>query len=112
MLSFGVGGANSGVSFHFHGPGWSEVLHGRKLWMVYLNPTGVHPTEMAHPRDFADRVAVWLGRVLSNSGSDAARCPQTTLQWLHTVYPTLREEDRPLECVIGAFLIAVDTHAG
>jgi hypothetical protein len=26
------------------------------------------------------------------------------------VYPTLREEDRPLECVIGAFLVAEVMH--
>ena len=27
-LSFGLAGQNSGVPFHGHGPGWSEVLHG------------------------------------------------------------------------------------
>ena len=32
--SFGVGGVNSGVPFHFHGPGYAEVFHGRKRWCV------------------------------------------------------------------------------
>lgn len=35
----GLGGAQSGVVFHFHGPGFAEVLHGRKEWFFY--PPGV-----------------------------------------------------------------------
>ena len=31
----GIGGVNSGVSFHFHGPGFSEVITGRKRWFLY-----------------------------------------------------------------------------
>ena len=31
----GLGGNCSGVAFHMHGPGFSEVLHGRKLWLLY-----------------------------------------------------------------------------
>eukprot|EP00605_Chrysophyceae_sp_TOSAG23-4_P000451 GSChrysophyteH1.ASY1.ANO1.509.1 assembled CDS len=31
----GIGGAGSGVSFHFHGSGFSEVLTGRKRWFLY-----------------------------------------------------------------------------
>ena len=34
-LSFGLAGQNTGVPFHGHGPGWSEVLHGRKRWFLY-----------------------------------------------------------------------------
>jgi hypothetical protein len=31
----GIGGKNSGVSFHFHGNGFSEVIHGRKRWFLF-----------------------------------------------------------------------------
>ena len=31
----GIGGKNSGVSFHFHGPGFSEVITGKKRWFLY-----------------------------------------------------------------------------
>jgi hypothetical protein len=41
MLSFGLGGDQSGVPFHYHGPGWSETLHGLKRWFV--QPNGVRP---------------------------------------------------------------------
>lgn len=71
MLSFGLGGDQSGVPFHYHGPGWSEVLHGQKRWFV--QPNGVRP-RFDHDR--------------------------STLQWLHEVYPSLSEAERPLECVI------------
>uniref|UniRef100_A0A7S4KQQ8 JmjC domain-containing protein n=1 Tax=Guillardia theta TaxID=55529 RepID=A0A7S4KQQ8_GUITH len=40
-LSFGIGGSGSGVPFHVHGPGFSEVLWGRKRW--FLMPKGVQP---------------------------------------------------------------------
>lgn len=29
--SFGIAGAGSGVPFHWHGPGFSEVIYGRKV---------------------------------------------------------------------------------
>lgn len=32
--SFGIGGPMSGVPLHVHGPGWSETIHGRKLWFL------------------------------------------------------------------------------
>lgn len=32
---FGLGAKNSGVSFHLHGPGLSEVFHGKKRWFLY-----------------------------------------------------------------------------
>jgi hypothetical protein len=35
LNSFGIGGENSGVSFHFHGPGFSETLIGRKKWFLF-----------------------------------------------------------------------------
>jgi len=71
-LSFGIGPHHSGVPLHFHGPAFSEVMHGAKRWFVY--PKG-------HPMP----------------GFDPSR---TTLQWLEEVYPSLSPEERPLECVI------------
>jgi hypothetical protein len=34
-LTFGIGGAGSGVQWHVHGPGFSESIHGRKHWILY-----------------------------------------------------------------------------
>ncbi|PAV58400.1 hypothetical protein WR25_23939 isoform C [Diploscapter pachys] len=34
-LSFGLAGAGTGVPFHFHGPGFAEVVHGSKRWFLY-----------------------------------------------------------------------------
>jgi hypothetical protein len=42
-LSYGMGGKLSGVPFHGHGPGWSEVLIGSKHWFLY--PPKVPPPE-------------------------------------------------------------------
>jgi hypothetical protein len=42
-LSYGMGGKFSGVPFHGHGPGWSEVLIGAKHWFLY--PPKVPPPE-------------------------------------------------------------------
>jgi hypothetical protein len=43
LATFGLGGRLSGVTFHTHGPGFSEVLHGRKHWFLYApdEPGGV-----------------------------------------------------------------------
>ena len=37
----GLGNNNSGLSFHFHGPGLSEAIVGRKRWFLY--PPGMQP---------------------------------------------------------------------
>ncbi|CAM9565337.1 unnamed protein product [Chrysoparadoxa australica] len=70
-LSFGIGGYGSGVGFHSHGGGFSEVLHGTKHWLLY------HPD---HPFN-------WDGEM-----------PSAT--WYTSVYPTLKDTDKPLECTI------------
>lgn len=31
FLGFGIAGAGTGVPFHFHGPGFAEVIHGHKV---------------------------------------------------------------------------------
>ena len=40
--SFGVAGRDSGVSYHTHGSGFGEVLHGRKRWLLYA-PSAAPP---------------------------------------------------------------------
>ncbi|XP_010212224.1 PREDICTED: LOW QUALITY PROTEIN: jmjC domain-containing protein 8 [Tinamus guttatus] len=62
-------GSGSGVPFHWHGPGYSEVIFGRKRWFLYPPDKAPH----FHPNE-------------------------TTLAWLQHTYPTLPPEERPLEC--------------
>ncbi|KAM9210900.1 jmjC domain-containing protein 8 isoform 2-T2 [Dugong dugon] len=71
--SFGIAGAGSGVPFHWHGPGFSEVIYGRKRWFLYPP----EKTPEFHPN-------------------------KTTLAWFHDTYPTLALSARPLECTIQA----------
>ncbi|KAM4698189.1 jmjC domain-containing protein 8 [Rhinophrynus dorsalis] len=69
--SFGIAGSGTGVPFHWHGPGYSEVIYGRKRWFLY-------PPEKT-PEFNPNR---------------------TTLSWVMDVYPFLPQQDRPLECTI------------
>ncbi|XP_030781237.1 jmjC domain-containing protein 8 isoform X2 [Rhinopithecus roxellana] len=71
--SFGIAGAGSGVPFHWHGPGYSEVIYGRKRWFLYPP----EKTPEFHPN-------------------------KTTLAWLRDTYPALPPSARPLECTIQA----------
>uniref|UniRef100_A0A8D2DQD5 Jumonji domain containing 8 n=1 Tax=Sciurus vulgaris TaxID=55149 RepID=A0A8D2DQD5_SCIVU len=71
--SFGIAGAGSGVPFHWHGPGFSEVIYGRKRWFLYPP----EKTPEFHPN-------------------------KTTLAWLQDTYPALAPLERPLECTIRA----------
>ncbi|XP_075755320.1 jmjC domain-containing protein 8 isoform X3 [Pelodiscus sinensis] len=64
-------GSGSGVPFHWHGPGYSEVIYGRKRWFLYPP----EKTPEFHPN-------------------------KTTLSWLLDTYPFLPPEDRPVECTI------------
>lgn len=41
--SFGVGVSGSGVSFHTHGSGFAEVIHGRKRWIFYRDEPEFDP---------------------------------------------------------------------
>ena len=74
-VTFGIGGTNSGVSFHLHGPGFSEVVHGSKRFFLYSSTTDT--------KGLFD--------------------PDTTqADWLSTNYPTAKNNpNRPLyECII------------
>ena len=69
-LSFGVGPDGSGVPFHFHADGFSEVLHGAKQWFLYADK----------PPRF--------------------RANATSVSWLKHDYPLLTPRERPFECTI------------
>lgn len=69
--SFGIAGSGTGVPFHWHGPGYSEVIYGRKRWFLYPPDKEPH----FHPN-------------------------RTTLSWLTDIYPNLPEDEAPLECTI------------
>uniref|UniRef100_A0A8C5WYH9 Jumonji domain containing 8 n=1 Tax=Laticauda laticaudata TaxID=8630 RepID=A0A8C5WYH9_LATLA len=69
--SFGIGGSGSGVPFHWHGPGFSEVIFGRKHWFLYPP----EKTPAFHPN-------------------------RTTLSWFLDKYPSLSPWEKPLECTI------------
>ncbi|XP_028454738.1 jmjC domain-containing protein 8 [Perca flavescens] len=69
--SFGIAGPGTGVPFHWHGPGYSEVIYGRKRWFLYPPDKEPH----FHPN-------------------------RTTLSWLRETYPQLPEDEAPLECTI------------
>ncbi|EDV27990.1 uncharacterized protein TRIADDRAFT_20728, partial [Trichoplax adhaerens] len=77
MLSFGIAGPGSGVPFHFHGPVFSETLHGKKArlsschWLLY--PPNRKP--QFDPN-------------------------QTTLQWLTCQYTKLNINEQPFECSV------------
>ncbi|KAM9745018.1 LOW QUALITY PROTEIN: jmjC domain-containing protein 8 [Menidia menidia] len=70
-LSFGLAGPGSGVPFHWHGPGYSEVIYGRKRWFLYPPDQEPH----FHPN-------------------------RTTLSWLRETYPHLPGPEAPMECTI------------
>ena len=69
-LSFGVAADGSGVPFHFHNDGFSEVQHGAKRWLLY-------PSKPPHYDVNA-----------------------TSTQWLERVYPNLTRRERPYDCTI------------
>ena len=69
-LSFGVGPDGSGVPFHFHNDGFSEVMHGSKYWLLYQEK----------PPRFRENA--------------------TSVSWLRHDYPRLSRHERPLECRI------------
>lgn len=69
---FFMGATKSGVSFHKHADAWNAVVFGRKRWFLY--PPGKTPPG-----------GVWPG--------------YSQLDWFKLVYPTLQDDDKPIECV-------------
>uniref|UniRef100_A0A914Y539 JmjC domain-containing protein n=1 Tax=Panagrolaimus superbus TaxID=310955 RepID=A0A914Y539_9BILA len=70
-LSFGIAGSGTGVPFHFHGPGFAEVLHGSKRW--FLQPFNKRP--YFNP-------------------------DKSSLDWYLNEYPKLKSHERPYECLM------------
>lgn len=70
-LSFGIAGSQTGVPFHFHGPGFAEIIFGSKRW--FLSPYEERP-------DFNP--------------------DKSTLDWYINEYPKLNASQRPLECLM------------
>ncbi|CAD5213603.1 unnamed protein product [Bursaphelenchus okinawaensis] len=70
-LSFGIAAVGTGVPFHFHGPGFAEVVHGSKLWFL---------TE-------PDKKPVF----------DPDR---STLDWYLNDYPKLEPNQKPFVCLM------------
>lgn len=68
--SFGLAGLASGAPWHKHGPGFAEVVHGRKRWYFYP-PTQKPP-------------GVVRGQPVG--------------EWLESVLPNLPLEQRPVAC--------------
>lgn len=56
--SFGVGGKLSGVPFHFHGGGFSEVIHGKKRWWLHKDklPFNGNETQLQWLEKFYSKV--------------------------------------------------------
>jgi len=69
-LSFGLGGYSSGVQWHFHGPGFSEVIHGSKHWILYS------PSYQKEDIVFYDDPNY------------------TSFSWMEQIYPTLSPKDK------------------
>lgn len=63
-VTVGLGGYGSGVGFHVHGPGFSEVLIGSKRWFLYP-PDTIIPEY--HPNI---TMVEWLSRLPYNSSSE------------------------------------------
>uniref|UniRef100_A0A7E4VYC8 JmjC domain-containing protein n=1 Tax=Panagrellus redivivus TaxID=6233 RepID=A0A7E4VYC8_PANRE len=70
-LSFGIAASGTGVPFHFHGPGFAEVIHGSKRW--FLQPYEDQPS--FNP-------------------------DKSTLDWYINDYPHIAPEKKPLECLM------------
>ncbi|CAJ1392835.1 unnamed protein product [Effrenium voratum] len=71
-----LGAARSAVGWHSHGASVQMTIFGRKRWFLY--PRGQYP---------------W---------GDGPGGGFSLTDWLQLVYPTLPEEQRPLECVVEA----------
>ena len=73
QTSLGLGRRGSGLAFHFHEDGFNELFHGRKRWFFYSPYSKPH----FNPR-------------------------KTQADWLQNVYPTLKPDQMPDECVVSA----------
>jgi hypothetical protein len=102
VTTLGLGGAGSGVSFHRHGPGFSEVIHGKKRWWLY--PPGAEPKAGF---SFNLSMASWLE---SEYESEITPCGETIGGSViaedvngreQNSFEDVCEESQLLECTIG-----------
>lgn len=84
--TIGLGGHASGVSFHYHGPGYAEVIVGRKRWFLF-------------PAEFTDVI------------SKKFNPNMTVAQWVDQVYPLFNTSDPHLnlESEVTSSKISVDS---
>ncbi|KAI6076746.1 JmjC domain-containing protein 8 isoform X1 [Aix galericulata] len=92
-------GSGSGVPFHWHGPGYSEVIFGRK---VSEEGAGNRPPR---PGGFGEGELRLCGVSQRWFLYPPDKTPhfhpnETTLAWLQHTYPTLPPAERPLECTV------------
>lgn len=73
-VTIGIGGQYSGVSFHYHGPGFSEVIHGSKKFFLFPPDVPLHSYQF-HPN-------------------------MTMQQWYEDVYPLIMDHPDLYECEI------------
>jgi hypothetical protein len=88
-VTVGIGGAHSGVSFHFHGPGFSESIIGPKRWFLYppfmtkvVEKFGVNTTVAAWVEHFYPLLDS-TGATVNNSGELFSTTPNgfTVQEW-------------------------------
>ena len=79
----GIGNRMSGVSFHFHGPGFSEVIYGAKRWFLYPPPVAGSSSDSS-----------------SVSLAPGFHPDMSVSQWVDNVYSMLDSESKPFECTI------------
>ena len=86
-LSFGLGPAGSGVPFHIHGGGFSEVMHGSKRWLLFPRkpsilggalPAMASPKELPYKIDEHQTVGEWIEKVLPTLSGARTRTQNLT----------------------------------
>lgn len=93
-------GPGTGVPFHWHGPGFAEVIYGKKVngdldvWFIRFH----HSRSLAWLKDHLLFVQRWFFYPPEREPHfDRNR---TTLSWVTEVYPNLPEDEAPLECTL------------
>ena len=92
-LSFGLGGAGSGVPFHTHGAVFAEVLHGRKVCTFTFTFFGKRAS-----LTFSLSLQRWF--LYPGEQVPTYNPNETSLRWLLFSYPALSEEQLPVECTL------------
>lgn len=71
MKTLGIGGHASGVSFHFHGPGFSESIIGEKRWFLFP-PSATSIVSQISPNM---TVAQWVDRIYPSLTNTSTTVP-------------------------------------